>query len=45
MHKLKIDFKSGINEVNDFIALLSDTLKVKPLDLALYMKNILLDMA
>lgn len=39
MHKLKIDFKSGINGVDDFVALLSEVVKAKPLDEAVYMKK------
>lgn len=39
MAKLKIDFKSGINGLDDFVSLLSDVVKVKPLNEAVYMKK------
>lgn len=39
MSELKIDFKSGINGLDDFISLLSDVVKVKPLNEAVYMKQ------
>lgn len=39
MHNLKIDFKSGINGVDDFVALLSEVVKAKPLAEDVYMKK------